>query len=151
MPAEALSSRIAGPTGITASGRLLLDDPWFSANEQTAVLGLERLYFNGSMELRLALHSPTAKSQIELLNAVRKSQIHTFGWPIGVVLDNRAEYRPRPTTDGIRAEVAETQMAFTGRPSYDYWALRETGDFYLLQSLFEDDREAGAIFSIAES
>lgn len=146
VPAGALQSRFAGPTGVTASGRLLLDDPWFSANEQTAAIGLGKLNFKGSMELRFALHSPTAKSQIELLNAARKSQIHTFGWPIGVVLDNRAEDRPRPMTDGIRAEIAETRTALTGRPSYDYWALRETGDFFLLQSLFEDDRDAGAIF-----
>jgi hypothetical protein len=34
----------------------------------------------------------------------------------------------------------------TGRASYDYWALRENGVFYLLQSLFEDDRDANAIF-----
>ena len=33
-----------------------------------------------------------------------------------------------------------SSSAMTGRPSYDYWALRSNGDFYLLQSLFEDDR-----------
>jgi hypothetical protein len=146
VPGGAPASRTTGPTGVTASGGLLLDDAWFLTNEQTASIGLGKLDFKGSMELRFALHSPIAKSQIELLNAVRKSQIHTFGWPIGIVLDNREEFRPRPMTDGIRAEVSVTQLAFTGRPSYDYWALRETGDFYLLQSLFEDDREAGVIF-----
>jgi hypothetical protein len=30
--------------------------------------------------------------------------------------------------------------------SYDYWALRSSGDFYLLQSLFEDDRHDSVLF-----
>jgi hypothetical protein len=33
-----------------------------------------------------------------------------------------------------------------GRPSYDYWALRSNGDFYLLQSLFEDSRDTAKVF-----
>lgn len=98
------------------------------------------------MELRFALHSPVNKSQIELLNAARKSQIRTFGWPIGVVLDNREEYKPRPVAEGIRAEIAISKSALSGRSSYDYWALHNTGDFYLLQSLFEDDRDPHSIF-----
>jgi hypothetical protein len=146
VPAGTSSLRSAGPTGMTASGSLVLDDDWFEINQQTALPGLGKLSFQGSMELRFALHSPVAKSQIELLRAVRNSQIHTFGWPIGVVFDNRDEYKPKPTADGIRAEISISEMAHTGRPSYDYWALRATGDFYLLQSLFEDDRDASSIF-----
>jgi hypothetical protein len=91
------------------------------------------------MEVRFGLHSGLNKSQIELLSAVRASQIHTFGWPIAVLLD-RDEYRPRPFGDGIRAEIAST------RPTYDYWAVRKNGDFYLLQSLFEDMHEKNALF-----
>lgn len=53
----------------------------------------------GSMELRFALHDPITKSQLELLSAVRGAEIPTFGWPIGVVIDNRDEYRPRPYGD----------------------------------------------------
>jgi hypothetical protein len=34
----------------------------------------------------------------------------------------------------------------SGRQSYDYWALRRSGDFYLLQSLFEDSRAENQIF-----
>jgi len=118
-----LTPRGAGPTGMTGSGESLLDDAWFTENERTAVAGLEKLGFDGSMELRYALHSPVNKSQMELLNAVRRSQIRTFGWPIGIVLDNRAEYKPRPVADGILAEIAIPQAALSGRSSYDYWAL----------------------------
>jgi len=31
-------------------------------------------------------------------------------------------------------------------PSYDYWALRRDGTFYLLQSLFDDQKTSKAIF-----
>ncbi|MGA8577906.1 MAG: hypothetical protein WB579_04450, partial [Bryobacteraceae bacterium] len=44
------------------------------------------------------------------------------------------------------AEISIPKSAMTGRPSYDYWTLRNNGDFYLLQSLFEDDRDKNAIF-----
>lgn len=138
--------RAVSPTGITASGASVLDDSWFAAQATTATSGHAKLGFKGLMEVRFALHNPISKSQIELLNAVRKSEIHTFGWPIGVTLENKEEFRPLPMTDGIHAEIAIGNAAMTGRASYDYWALRRTGDFYLLQSLFEDDRDTNAIY-----
>jgi hypothetical protein len=141
-----LGLRAVGPTGFTASGVSVLDDGWFARHAGIAVAGHAKMGFKGLMELRYGLHSAINKSQIELLNAVRKSQIHTFGWPIGVTLESREEYRPQPMTDGIRAEIAISSLPLTGRASYDYWALRSTGDFYLLQSLFEDDRDINAIF-----
>ena len=55
--------------------------------------------------MRFGLHDGLNKSQIELLSAVRASQIKTFGWPIAVLLENRDEYRPRPFGDGIRGDV----------------------------------------------
>ena len=97
------------------------------------------------MELRFALHEPINKSQIDLLNAVQESEIRTFGWPIGVTLNNREEFRPRPTSEGIRAEISITGKP-SQRTSYDYWTMRTSGDFYLLQSLFEDERAENEIF-----
>jgi hypothetical protein len=95
------------------------------------------------MELRADVIHPLSKSQIELLNAVKQSEIRTFGWPIGVTLENREEYRPRPYKDGIKAEIS---IAEGDRKSFDYWAARSNGDFYLLQSLFEDSRMPNQIF-----
>ncbi len=77
--------------------------------------------------------------QGELLKVADKATIHTFGWPIGVVLNNRDEYRPRPKTDGIVADID------TG-DHYDYWAIRKDGAYYLLKSLFEDSRKSGHLF-----
>jgi len=94
------------------------------------------------MEVRFGLHNGLNKSQIELLSAVRASEILTFGWPIAVLLENRSEYSPHPFGDGIRAELAFGD----DRTSYDYWAVRKNGDFYLLQSFFEDTREKNALF-----
>ncbi len=134
------TGRTAGPTGVTPSGQQR-----FAAQADVATANIATVNLFGHMELRFSLHSEINKSQLELLNAAKASQIRTFGWPIGVVMNNEG-YRPRPYPDGIRAEISVTRSMFTGRPSYDYWALRSNGDFYLLQSLFEDDRAEKKIF-----
>lgn len=138
---ETATSRTIGPTGFTAGGTDVLSDMWFVAQQEQAEKGLSQLQLTGCMELRFALHSSIAKSQIDLLGAVRKSEITTFGWPIGVLLESREEYRPRPYGDGIRAEVLAKE-----HQSYDYWAARTNGDYYLLQSLFEDTRAKDVLF-----
>lgn len=145
-PAAAAPVRTTGPTGFTSDGKSLLGDAWFEVERAAAMRGLEALKLTAGMEVRFALHSPLNKSQVELLNAVRKSQIETFGWPIGIILDNKAEHTPRPFADGIRAEVSIAKDALYERESYDYWSLRRTGDFYLLQSLFEDMRSEKQVF-----
>jgi len=121
------------------------DNSWFGAAESNARAGIAKLNFTGLMELRVGISQNLAKSQIELLNAVKQSEVRTFGWPIGITLENRDEYRPRPYGDGIRAEVSIGDKS-TGRQSYDYWSLRSNGDFYLLQSLFEDTRTTSKVF-----
>jgi len=45
-----------------------------------------------------------AKYNNDLLQAASEAEIQTFGWPMGVVM-NTDEYRPKPRTDGIFAEV----------------------------------------------
>lgn len=60
---------------------------------------------------------------------------------VGIVLGQREEYRPKPRVDGISAEVS-----IPDRNSYDYWALKVNGDFFLLQSLFEDMLRSNSIF-----
>ena len=57
----------------------------------------------------------------------------------GIVLQPD-EYRPRPTLDGVVAEVS-----IAGQ-SYDFWSVRGDGDYYLLRSLFEDRRVEGSLF-----
>jgi len=58
-------------------------------------------------------------------------------------MESRPEYKARPFGDGIRAEISIKE---DDRVSYDYWAARKNGDFYLMQSLFEDRREENAVF-----
>jgi hypothetical protein len=144
-PAPA-AGRVAGPSGLTMSGAPVLADAWFSQHSTLAATGLVTAGREGAMELRFALHDPISKSQLDLLNSVRLSEIKTFGWPIGILLENRNEFRPRPMADGIIAEVVTAGKGMSGSPSYDYWAARTNGDFYLLQSLFEDERSASKLF-----
>lgn len=114
---------------------------WLDQHRTVARGGLKKAGLEGFMEVQMALSdSKLSKHQRELLEAAEAAQIHWFGWPIAVVL-SRDEFRPRPRADGIVAKVAPE-----GGESYDYWALRRDGDFYLLQSLFEDRRRPGTLF-----
>jgi hypothetical protein len=99
------------------------------------------------MEAVVALQPKGSWRQPVLLRTIEEAQVHTFGWPIGVVL-NRDQFRPHPTADGVQSEVAigPGEDVVDGRRSYDYWHLRQTGDFYFLHSLFEDERAENAIF-----
>lgn len=110
------------------------DKEWIAAQREVSSQGLSSAGIRGFMEARFALDPPKPdKTQRELDEAARKSEIQTFGWPIGVYLGNRDEFRPRPRADGIIAEIIVED-----RSSYDYWAIRRNGDFYFLGSLFED-------------
>ena len=78
--------------------------------------------------------------QGQLRKAMEETQVHAFGWPIGVVLD-RPEYEPKPVRDGIRADIL-----LPDKSQYDGWSLRNDLVFYLLKTLFEDTRAQGKIF-----
>jgi len=114
---------------------------WISKHQKLASYGLTESQKQGYMEIRATLTDLRLNvSQAELLRAADQAQIHTFGWPIGVVL-NSGEKRPKPVTDGIFAEIKSTLS-----DSYDYWAIRSDGTFYLCKSLFEDQKSSGLIF-----
>ena len=136
-------TRLMGPDDTSATDNKSLENNWFLQERASAQDLISKISLTGHMELRANILHPLSKSQIELLNAVRLSEIKTFGWPIGITLESREEYRPRPYKDGIRAEVS---IAEGDRTSFDYWAARSNGDFYLLQSLFEDSRKPNQIF-----
>ena len=118
------------------------DDAWIGVQREAALAGLKAANLPGFMELRFALAPPKPEfSQAELDEAAQASTISTFGWPIGVYLGNRDEFRPRPRADGIVAEISIQDDS-----SYDYWAIKKSSDFYSLMSLFEDKRKPGHIF-----
>lgn len=117
------------------------DKNWISTNQDTAFSGLKRSGKSGFMEIRMTLLDLKPNiAQGELLRIADQAQIHTFGWPLGVVLGNREECSPRPKTDGIIAEIDIEDS------SYDYWTIRRDGTFYLLKSLFEDEHKSGYVF-----
>ena len=115
------------------------DDNWIKNHVTIASANLKKSNKAGFMEVRMVVPNLNLNiPQGELLRVAEEATIHTFGWPIGVVLKNRDEYRPRPKTDGIVANID------TG-DHYDYWAIRKDGAFYLLKSLFEDARKPGQL------
>jgi hypothetical protein len=122
------------------------NEEWFSKQKELAFAGLKEIGYSGFMEISMTLlDSKLNIPQTKLLSAANQAAIHTFGWPIGVVLHNRDEYRPRPTTDGIVAKI-NIEDGIGGRKSYDYWSIRRDGKFYLLMNLFEDMVKPGYIF-----
>jgi hypothetical protein len=118
---------------------------WLTQNRVRAVERLLSMKMAGYMELQFSLLSPLQpRTPQVLLTSARSAQIDAFGWSIGVILD-KSEHKPKPTSQGIIAEIRIDEGGMFG-PSFDYWALRRDGTFYLLQSLFEDQRATGAIF-----
>jgi hypothetical protein len=140
LPVEA---RVALASSLLNSiGETLGDEEtiWIAKHREKALAGLKKASQVGFMEASFrVVGSSVSKTQPELIRAVERATIHAFGWPIGVVL-HTGEGRPKPMADGI---VAEIDGAFS---SYDYWALRNNGDFYFLGSLFEDERAQNAMW-----
>lgn len=119
------------------------DEEWISKHQNSAFSAFKR-YGEGKlgfMEIRMTLRESKLNIvQKELLRVAEQEGRRRGGWPIGVVLDTE-EYRPRPTTDGIVAEIC-----IKDESRYDYWTIRRDGAFYLLTSLVEDMQKPGHIF-----
>jgi hypothetical protein len=127
------------------------DDPaWREELRKAAEAGLTGVGRSAYMEVAAELHPAGRWPQNRLRDVLRESSIHTFGWPIAVMLENRDGYRPRPTTDGIMAEIAigaqDNNPFGQDRRSYDLWKLFSSGRFYTLLSLFEDERDPESVF-----
>jgi len=122
----------------------VLDMEWVRTHRETASRQMAEAGITTYMDASFGIANKPERSPSELLSAASDSRIQTFGWPIGVILDGVPEYRPRPRSEGI---VAEVNLGGDSRdPHYDYWALRRNGDYYLRKSLFEDQRDPTAIF-----
>jgi hypothetical protein len=113
------------------------DEKWISKHHDEAFEGFNKLGLSGFLEIQATLlESNIDISQNRLLELADKAQIHTFGWPIAPMANSNEDFRPNPTTEGIKNIIySKTDRAF------DFWTVRKNGDFYLLKSFFEDGRE----------
>jgi len=125
----------------TSTPMIPWDNEWISKQRSSTISGFQATQNPGFMEIRFALNHPKPyKSQKELAEAAQNATIHTFGWPIGVYM-TKEEFRPQPQSDGIVAEIGGIE-----RSMYDFWALRRNGDYYLLKTIFEDERDQTKLF-----
>jgi hypothetical protein len=109
------------------------DTAWMASHVEAAFKGFPR-DFGLSKEVFATLSpKPRPHRQLKLLEAADGAQVHTFGWPIGVMSRQAGHMTPHPVKDGIVARIK------ADRGSYDYWALRQDGSFYLLKSLYEEN------------
>jgi len=129
------------------------DPNWLGRHGVAALEQLMNSNLPGFMEVsHFSPDSEADKDQRELLSVARQAQVHLTGWPLGLVMDDSDQFRPRPLKDGILAIVAAniTSSPFPRR-RFDYWTLNRTGDFYTLRSLTEDqldqDRARKVIWS----
>lgn len=97
----------------------------------------------GWFEIAAYIDPPVSSTRADLLEAVRKSTIPTFGWPLGVALRSGSE-APSPTNHGIAATVLDTSDEEHSR--YDDWELRTDGSYHLIKDLFEDQRNRNDAF-----
>jgi hypothetical protein len=118
------------------------DLAWRNKMRQMAMEDYSKSGFTAYVEAFSVLSLPRGNVfQNELVEAVKTSKISTFGWPIGVMGFGSDEMRPKPLSDGIINSI----FGLNG-DSYDFWALKKDGSFYLLKSLFEDKRGEKQVF-----
>ncbi len=118
-----------------------LNKEWTEAQRALSLPHLQSLSYTGGIEIRHSLDDRQLNfPQSQLLEAARNAQINTFGWPIGIVLETN-EINPHPRTDGVFEEISikKHPSTFGHTSSYDYWAFRRNGDYYLLKSYYEDE------------
>ncbi|MBF0541350.1 MAG: hypothetical protein HQK91_07865 [Nitrospirae bacterium] len=114
------------------------DENWIASNREKAMLGLRATGQSGFMEIRFALDHPKINiNQKSLKEAANVSIINYWGHPIG---DSISE-NPQSTVDGIIANLTKENTL------YEYLTIRTNGDFYLLQSFFEDSQEPNKLLS----
>ena len=116
-------------------------DDWFLKHQNEAMAEVQPR--GAFMEIAFGASSYNVKSDHRaLLNIAERSAIHTFGWPIGMVL-HVDDGKPKTDHDGI---VAKIKSQLSRNECFDYWALSLKGDFYQAHNLFENDRDPKAIF-----
>jgi len=118
-----------------------LDETWFDDRRAAAEGPLaSRPRRPATMEVRSSVSTQLNASPEQLLEAARHAQVPTFGWPLGVVLQ-----------DAVASTLADAQgiEAVLDRPSddetFDLWACRANGDRYIFTTLFEDRRNPDVI------
>ena len=117
------------------------DIDWLDYHFQKAIFGLHTNGFNAYMEIRFKLIDCNInRNQHELRDAIQESQVRQSGWPIGLYVPS-SDNAPHPIANGIFAEI----IGRDGR-SYDYWTVRNSGDFFLLRSLSEDRDQTQHIY-----
>lgn len=118
----------------------LWSDPWFAEQWETGTHRLSTEGFPGGMGIGFTVVGGMQSiSQPQLLNAADFAQVASFGWPIGIVPTGKNA--PKVKSGGIVTEIRleNARFAMLSKNSYDFWSLRENGDFLLVKSIYEDE------------
>jgi ppGpp synthetase/RelA/SpoT-type nucleotidyltranferase len=148
---EIVSSEDAGLKNIQQplpKSQVIID--WLEENKKHAHAGLSKLGIKTSMEVYIIPIEQKIIPNKDLRDCAQRSTIKTFGWPIGIFSESNDEYAPKDDPNGIHTEISLKQPDWSDPTkehiSYDYWAIHKSASFYLLKSLFEDQRSPAHIF-----
>lgn len=122
------------------------DKEWFSSELDLANQVFQTHDVTGSSEVVSYLNNPEKliEDKNTLFKIAKDSQVPTFGWPIGVIIESSDRgFRTQRKNYGLHQEVAIDDPE---DKVIDYWSLTSNGSFYLKQSLFEDTRTENDIF-----
>jgi len=92
----------------------------------------------GSFEVYHRLNNGKKLELQQLKDALKKSELHNTGWPIGVYLEG-GNQRPSAQIDGIKAEYDDTPNLIS-----DYWYAKQNGEFYFSRILESDSGHGNA-------
>lgn len=114
-------------------------ETWLTRNKERANDEFKKLApRRGLLEvIHWPLESRKTWTQGQLLDAMRRAECRNTGWPMGAVLLNNPDLKPKPDADGIWASLISS--SFSGKPSFDYWALHTSGAFLMWRGLEEDE------------
>ncbi|MFN0104758.1 MAG: hypothetical protein ACKV2U_22050 [Bryobacteraceae bacterium] len=92
------------------------------------------------MEIRHGCRSSIGEfAQTDLLSAAETAVVRLFPRPLGRVLKDNADLKPKPRSYGITANMP-------GEDYYDYWAISRSGDFFAISTFSEDQVAPGKLY-----
>jgi hypothetical protein len=111
------------------------DMEWASFHRKRALQGLSSARRTSFMEIRFSLsRAKVSTSRRQLLEAGQAAELGTRA------VNGHSTFHPEPSTDGIFQSVFNASDGV-----YDYWTLRENGDFFRVRSLPENGPTTGTV------
>lgn len=113
----------------------LWNNEWLNEKKNHIETEIKKLNLKGYMEITSTPTKPILElNQKSILEIVKNSEIHTYGWSIGIIFHNDA-LKPIPKSDGVLSEI----VIKDNPKSYDYSYYKKNGQNYIINTFNEDN------------